>query len=261
MVCMMKRIWQFSTHRRNVPHWLSYQLLMPAMYFHVVSVLANRYEQMGLNGEDYALYELPIVLCTLVALVLLSRFGADNKRPLSLPMRFYFVEAVVIAGLLVQYCMWSGAATWQFTLVYALMTKAQDLLFFLFEATEFTFYGQVAKLDCKLVATVMSLQTSAFNFGEFFHCWLAPKVVDSLSVCAASATGTLECAHDAYPLVACVLTLVSMTFLVTQWKRIDAYQSLQDQGWLPRNARATDQCLVIVVFVGIVVFTISNLLF
>jgi hypothetical protein len=260
IVSVMTRTWEFSTHRRNMPHWLAYQFLMPAMYFHVVSVLGNRYEQLGFNGEDYALYELPIALVTLVALVMLSRLGADNKRPLALPMRFYVVEAALIAGLLAQYRMWSGAATRQFTLIYVLMTKVQELLFFLFEATEFAFYGRIARLDQQLVATVMTLQTSAFNFGEFFHCWFAPKLVDMLSVCTSSEAGTLECAHDAYPSVACTLTLVSITFLVTQWGRIDAYQSLQDQGWLPQNARATDQLFVIAVFAGIGVFTVCQLL-
>ena len=104
MISVMRRIWEFSTHRRNVPHRLAYQLLMPAIPFRVVSVLGNRCEHFGFDSEKYAIYGVPFV-----ALVLPSRLGADNKRPLALSMRFYYGEAVVIAGLLAQYCGWSVA--------------------------------------------------------------------------------------------------------------------------------------------------------
>lgn len=241
-----------------MPHWLVYQFMMPAMYFHLVSVLGSRYEQFGLNGEQYAPYEIPISLFILVLLVVVSRWTADPARPLAFTMKLYLLQCALVMIMIAQYCMLQGAASQTFILVYVLLNKMQDLLFFIFEAMEFAFYGRVARLAPALMATLMTVQTCAFNFAEFFHCWLAPTLVDRYSSCSIGTSGILCCERDAYPLVAGVLTGISLMFLTTQWNRIDTYQNVQDIGWTVQPGRVGDRLFVAALFVGLIAFTVSQ---
>lgn len=55
---------------------------------------------------------------------------------------------------------------------------------------------------------------------EFFYSWLAPTLVDRFSTCSREHEA-FSCEFDAYPLVAVGLTLVTLIFLITQWKRGD----------------------------------------
>jgi len=46
------------------------------------------------------------------------------------------------------------------------LNKLHDLLFFVCDMLEFAFMGRVASLEPQLVATLMTLQASAFNFSD-----------------------------------------------------------------------------------------------
>lgn len=53
---------------------------------------------------------------------------------------------------------------------------------------------------------------------EFLYSWLAPTLVDRFSTCSRE-HDAFSCDFDAYPLVGVGLTLVTLIFLMTQWKR------------------------------------------
>ena len=62
-------------------------------------------------------------------------------------------------------------------------------------------------------------------YQEFFYSWLAPTLVDRLSSCSRE-HDKFSCDYDAYPLVGVGLTLVTLVFLISQWKRISTYQDV-----------------------------------
>merc|ERR1740123_891524 len=63
------------------------------------------------------------------------------------------------------------------------------------------------------------------------------------SDCTQSASG-FACSFDAYPWVAACLTLVGLTFWLTQWHRIHTYQDITDVGWAPQPASKGSQVVV-----------------
>eukprot|EP00413_Alexandrium_margalefii_P044503 CAMPEP_0204582736 /NCGR_PEP_ID=MMETSP0661-20131031/45384_1 /ASSEMBLY_ACC=CAM_ASM_000606 /TAXON_ID=109239 /ORGANISM="Alexandrium margalefi, Strain AMGDE01CS-322" /LENGTH=273 /DNA_ID=CAMNT_0051592037 /DNA_START=26 /DNA_END=845 /DNA_ORIENTATION=- len=237
-----------------MPHWLAYQLAMPVIYFHAVVVLPNRYEQFGFTGEDYAAYDLPLAALTVVLLLVVSRMANDGAQPLAFFMRAYVVQLVLVAAVTMQYVLWSGRASASFTILYVVLNRLQDLLFFVFEVGEFAFYGRVAMLCPSLVATLVTLQASMFNFADFFHSWLAPALVDGFSRCS-SADGHFACARDAYPPVALLLTALGCVYLATQWRRIHSYQDVKDAGWQPQPPLKRNEISVFLMLAGMLAFT------
>ncbi|CAK9063652.1 unnamed protein product [Durusdinium trenchii] len=165
---VLQGFWVFTTHRPNMAHWLLYQFFMPAVNFHHTVVLPSRYEQWGFQGEDYAAYDLPLALVTLSVLVVASTATKDTKRQLSWVMMGYICEALVVLGLVAQYCSWSGKPTATFKFTYAVLNKLHDLLFFVCDMLEFAFMGQVANLEPKLVATLATIQLQSSTFRTSF---------------------------------------------------------------------------------------------
>ena len=251
---VLSGFWIFTTHRPNMAHWLLYQFFMPAVNFHHTTVLANRYEQRGFHGEDYATFDLPLAVLTLGILVLASKVADDANKQLSWVMKGYCCEALLVLCLVAQYCTWAGTPTTSFKVIYVVLNKFHDISFFVCDMLEFAFMGQVANLEPKLVATLITLQASAFNFSGFFYSWLAPTLVDRLSSC--SRDEKLSCDYDAYPLVGVALTMVTLVFLISQWKRISTYQDVTCCGWQHKDNPLRRQKLVVgMVLGGISVFT------
>ena len=226
------------------------------MYLHGVTVLPSRYEQRGIEGADLAAYDIPFAIVAVFLLVFASRMAVSQDRPLGFFVKAYVFQAFLIAGMLLQYTvMWSGghegkpSAT--FILTYTFLCKVQDLLFFVFEVGEFAFYDRVAMLQPALKSTLIALQTSAFNFSEFLHTWLAPNLVDLGSSCAHNDdTGLLACEFDAYPWVGSLLSLAALLFLALSWQKVHRYQDVQDPGWTPQPATSMNKIFASLLLLG-----------
>lgn len=257
---VLRNSWAFTTRRPNMPHWLLYQLFMPAVNFHHGVVLPSRYEQFGFSGEDYAAYDLPVAVVTVGVLLWASRAVEDATKPLSYVIVGYLLEATVVSALLLQYWSWKGTLTAGFKFAYVALNKLHDLLFFVCDMLEFAFMGRVASLEPQLVATLMTLQASAFNFSEFLYSWLAPTLVDHFSTCSRE-HDAFSCDFDAYPLVGVGLTLVTLIFLMTQWKQIQAYQDVSVcHGWQLQNSLVRHKLTVGMVLGGISLFTLKEVM-
>lgn len=212
---------------------LGYQLIMPAMYFHACVVLPSRYEQFGFQGEDYAAYDLPLAVITVTVLVFASRAAED-------------------AGAILDVVWYSQCQLKTFLLCYAKHRIFVALC--LRDGGVCFLWSFVASFDQSLVATLVTMQASAFNFSEFFH-WLAPALVDHFSVCSKGQDEKFSRSCDAYPMVAAGLTLVSLLFLSSQWNKISAYQDVSSPGWNEQNPLLRHKLMVGMILVCICVFT------
>ena len=225
------RFWVFSYRPQHAS--LGYQLIMPAMYFHAGVVLPSRYEQFGFQGEDYAAYDLPLAVITVTVLVFASRAAED-------------------AGAILDVVWYSQCQLKTFLLCYAKHRIFVALC--LRDGGVCFLWSFVASLDQSLVATLVTMQASAFNFSEFFH-WLAPALVDHFSVCSKGQDEKFSRSCDAYPMVAAGLTLVSLLFLSSQWNKISAYQDVSSPGWNEQNPLLRHKLMVGMILVCICVFT------
>ena len=245
----LRQTWEFMTRRPNMAHWLLYQLLLPAMYLHAVIVLPSRYEQRQVHGEDLAAYDIPFAMLVEILLVFASRMANTDRHPLGFFVKAYILQALLIVLMLSQYRLMSSTEPPGMThLIFTstILNKTPDLLFFVFEVGEFAFYDRVALLQPEMKSTLIALQTSAFNFAEFMHSWLAPKLVDAASSCKLEGdTGHLQCEFDAYPLVGSSLLLGSCLFLGLSWGKIHRYQDVMDKGWAPQEATITRSSFVV----------------
>lgn len=242
---VITRTWEFCTGRPNVVHWLIYQLIMPAMYFHTVSFLPVRYEQLGFASDQYATYDIMFAVIVVGCMAYIFNMASDAAKPLTFFLQAYVVQALLTASQVLQYMMWPGTPTTLYSTVYSLLGRSQELMFYIFEFGEFAFYGRVAMLEPSLVSTLVTFQTSVFNFSDFFHSWLTISLVDHFSECHEDLDAGFVCQFDAYPAVAFCFWVLSLVFLATQWKRMNAYQNLQDSGWAPQAPSAWMKLLLV----------------
>lgn len=257
---VIARTWEFCTVRPNMIHWLLYQLIMPAMYFHTVALLPIRYEQLGLRADEYATVDIFFAVVVAVCMMYALKMASDTAQPLTFFLKAYILQAMLSAGQVLQYMMWPGTPTTAFSITYSFFGRMQELMFYIFEFGEFAFYGRVAMLEPTLVSTLVTLQTSVFNFSDFFHGWLAITLVEQFSLCpksADNAEGVLVCQFDAYPFVACGISLTSLLYLLTQWKTMAAYQDLQDNGWTTQSSNLWRKLFLAILVAATIVPTVG----
>lgn len=217
------QVLRFFTHRGNMFWWILHQLIPPACYFHL-EVLRCRFAQVGgsVVTESAAVTDGLVFLPTLLLLIYLDNRMGTTLRSFT---KFYVVQVFVSLGLIQLYLsMGQGYIDPSTTgYIYGVFMRIQDTLFFLYEMSEFHFYGEVASLQPLLGATLLALQTSIFNLSEVLHPALAHLLVES------SSTDT----YDAYPSWGITLTTTGAFFYIAAYSlgAYPAYTTVKDKGW------------------------------
>lgn len=137
------RVYHFFTRRSHMTWWILHQLIPPACYFHL-EVLRCRFAQVGgsVVTEAAAVTDGLVFLPTLVLLIYLDSAMGTSLRKFA---KFYVIQVAVSLGLVYLYLQMGYGVDYETTgYIYGVFMRVQDTLFFLYEMSEFHFYGEVA---------------------------------------------------------------------------------------------------------------------
>ena len=256
---LLQRTAKFVTRRPNMLWWLLHSLVPPVMYFHMLSVLWPRMEQRGLSQVDIAgwweyAFTVPVILAAFAGDVV-----ARSRRAGPL-FAMYGMQGAVCGYVLWLYTSFDASPA--DPVVFSLLGKAQDALFYVFEVTEFEYYGDVAQLDPRIAATLITMQASVFNLADFLHPSTSLQLTDALSEgCKRGEDdGLLRCIVDGYPVVGVVSTTLGGLWMLVSWSKVSRCMDLDDAGWKPRQERSYSTALLAIGLVLLLcVYTVHNI--
>jgi len=255
---LLQRTANFVTRRPNMLWWLLHSLVPPVMYFHVLSVLWPRMEQRGLSQVDIAgwweyAFTVPVILAAFAGDVVAR---CRRAGPL---FAVYGMQAAVCGYVLWLYT--SFDATPAHPVVFSLLGKVQDALFYVFEVTEFEYYGEVAQLDPRIAATLITMQASVFNLADFLHTSTSLQLTDALSdgCKRGEDDGLLRCVVDGYPVVGVASTTIGILWMLVSWSKVSRCMDVMDAGWRPNQERSFITVILAICLVLLLcVYTVHN---